>query len=52
MQGVKSTDKGLVKMNELFARLKKSEYDASRVLKLENVYGSWVWNMPSNMDSF
>lgn len=28
-------------MNELFARLKKSEYDASRVLKLENVYGSW-----------
>lgn len=41
MQGVKSTDKGLAKMNELFVRLKKSEYDASRVLKLENIYGSW-----------
>lgn len=41
MKSVNITDKGLAKMNELFIRLKKSEYDASRVLKLENIYGSW-----------
>lgn len=41
MESKNVTDKGLAKMNELFIRLKKSEYDASRVLKLESIYGSW-----------